>query len=230
MPTLESLKAQGQASFSRLRDTVQGQPNDVKAWGVTAGSALVGAVAVNATARGVVAILATLASTPVALTVGAVGGGYLGYTYLRNWQAAEEDEAGATPEPVATDIPVIVAESHTMPATTPEPAPAAAAMMDESIVFEAAAPLAPESPSETPTAAPPAEVAAPSASDNLEVINGIGPVYAGRLHSAGIQTFAQLAQLTPEQVRQFIGPVRSGNMIEPEHWIAEARQLAGKAS
>jgi predicted flap endonuclease-1-like 5' DNA nuclease len=72
----------------------------------------------------------------------------------------------------------------------------------------------------------PAADTAPAVPDDLEAITGIGPVYAGRLHGAGIQTFAQLAELSPDQIREIIGPIRSGHMIEPEKWIAEARRLA----
>ena len=64
------------------------------------------------------------------------------------------------------------------------------------------------------------------APDDLEAINGIGPVYAGRLQTAGIETFAQLAELTPDRIQEIIGSIRSGHMIEAEKWIAEARQFA----
>ena len=66
----------------------------------------------------------------------------------------------------------------------------------------------------------------PDAADNLEAITGIGPVYADRLRKAGIQTYAQLAELTPEHVQQIIGPIRSGSMIDAQSWIAEAQQLS----
>lgn len=201
MQALESLKSQGQASLSKLMDTVKEQPDDVKRWGVTAGSAVVGAVAVNAAARGVVAILATLSSTPLALTVGAVGGGYCGWTYLRNRQS----RAGSIPIPVTEEVMVASAESSTKVATEPL--------------------IAPPQQKETHTV-PADTLVKPSTQDDLKAINGIGPVYAGRLHSAGIQTFAQLAELSPDQIRQIIGTERSSHMIEPELWIAEARGLS----
>ena len=90
MQTLETLKTKGKARFASVMDVAKDQPSDLKHWGVAAGSAVVGAVAVNAAARGMVAILAVMASPPIALTLGAVGGGYLGWSYLQKRQAAAQ--------------------------------------------------------------------------------------------------------------------------------------------
>lgn len=64
--------------------------------------------------------------------------------------------------------------------------------------------------------------------DDLEVIDGIGPVFAKRLHAAGIETFAQLAELSPERIHKIIGSVRTSHMIDAEGWIAEARTRAAR--
>ncbi|HMN31312.1 MAG TPA: helix-hairpin-helix domain-containing protein, partial [Caldilineaceae bacterium] len=45
--------------------------------------------------------------------------------------------------------------------------------------------------------------------DPLEQIRGIGPVFAQRLHEAGIFTFAQLAAAEPERVRAAVDPEAS---------------------
>lgn len=58
--------------------------------------------------------------------------------------------------------------------------------------------------------------------DPLIDINGIGPVYEKRLNAAGVQTFAELAALTPERIRSIIKP-ESWQLFEPEKWIEEAR-------
>lgn len=189
MQTLESLKAKGQASFASLREMVNERPADVKIWGVTAGSAVVGAVAVNTAARGVVAILAALAAPPLALTIGAVGGGYLGWNYIHSRQAGEQDVLETSPEPVVEAIEVIAVETPVV----------------VEVVEVAEVPTVEE--------------------DDLQKINGIGPVYAGLLQAAGIHTFAQLAELSAEQIRAIIEAERSGHMIEPEVWLAEARQF-----
>jgi predicted flap endonuclease-1-like 5' DNA nuclease len=65
--------------------------------------------------------------------------------------------------------------------------------------------------------------------DPLIDINGIGPVYEKRLNEAGIQTFAELAALTPERIRAIIKP-ETWQLIEPEKWIKEARLRLSKAN
>lgn len=61
----------------------------------------------------------------------------------------------------------------------------------------------------------------------LEQIQGIGPVFAQRLHEAGIVTVADLAAQTPEQVRAVAATVRGGKMVNVQSWIDQARQLLG---
>ena len=61
--------------------------------------------------------------------------------------------------------------------------------------------------------------------DPLIDINGIGPVYQRRLFDAGVYTFADLAALTPERVREIVRP-QSWQDVDPAAWIAEAQTLA----
>jgi predicted flap endonuclease-1-like 5' DNA nuclease len=61
--------------------------------------------------------------------------------------------------------------------------------------------------------------------DDLEVIDGIGPVFEKRFYEAGIYTFKQLAELSPERIREIV-KVKGWQKIEPEKWIAEAREYA----
>lgn len=61
--------------------------------------------------------------------------------------------------------------------------------------------------------------------EQLTKIKGIGAVFAYRLNQADIHTFADLAQLTPERVIEIIS-VGSLPYINPENWLAQARQLA----
>jgi predicted flap endonuclease-1-like 5' DNA nuclease len=70
---------------------------------------------------------------------------------------------------------------------------------------------------------------APVREERESVLNvkGIGPAYERRLSKVGIFTCAQLAELTPERVREIIAP-KQWQKIEPEAWIAQARQLAKK--
>ncbi|MCB0120969.1 MAG: hypothetical protein KDE58_01935 [Caldilineaceae bacterium] len=104
MQTLETIKSRGQETLNNLMEKGKKQPDEVKALGVTAGGAVVGAVTVAAVAKGVVAILATLASPPVALTVGAVGGGFLGWNWVKEQsQNAADEEATAPTEPAVAE-------------------------------------------------------------------------------------------------------------------------------
>ncbi|MCI0393627.1 MAG: helix-hairpin-helix domain-containing protein [Chloroflexi bacterium] len=62
--------------------------------------------------------------------------------------------------------------------------------------------------------------------NRLEIIRGIGPAYARRLNEAGVDTLADLAQMTPDQVAKIIKP-KNWQAVEPAAWIAEAKILAG---
>lgn len=83
MQNLESLKNKTQESISSLIERGKAQPEEVKTWGVTAAAGLGGAMAVVAVAKGVAAVVATLANPPVAFTVGALGGGALGWSWMQ---------------------------------------------------------------------------------------------------------------------------------------------------
>lgn len=64
--------------------------------------------------------------------------------------------------------------------------------------------------------------------DRLQKIHGIGDVFTRRFNEAGIYTFAQLAAISPDRAREIISP-EEWQAIEPEQWIAEARQFAEQA-
>ena len=61
--------------------------------------------------------------------------------------------------------------------------------------------------------------------DDLQHITGIGPTYAGRLNDAGIYTYAQLAQLTPDQLQAIVKPEEWQN-FDAERWIVQANEFA----
>jgi len=63
--------------------------------------------------------------------------------------------------------------------------------------------------------------------DQLEIINGVGPAFAQRLQTAGVRTFAQLSELSPERLLEIIHP-EPWQAVDPGSWIAQARQLAQK--
>lgn len=74
---------------------------------------------------------------------------------------------------------------------------------------------------------PEAKTTAPTAQESLEVIKGIGPVYARKLNAAGVVTFADLATTSVEQLRAIVAP--EGQVVPHiETWIAQAAQLAAQ--
>lgn len=68
----------------------------------------------------------------------------------------------------------------------------------------------------------------PAAADvdlaNLEMVTGIGPQTARRLHDSGIHTLEDLAQESPERVARFAG-LHSWQQEESAAWIAEAKRV-----
>ena len=66
--------------------------------------------------------------------------------------------------------------------------------------------------------------------DNLQAIKGIGPVIAKRLNDAGVYTFEELAQLTPDAIH--ITRTHSGHnvhLIQPQ-LVTDAIRLAADLS
>jgi hypothetical protein len=68
-------------------------------------------------------------------------------------------------------------------------------------------------------------VAPETDSDNLQLINGIGPAYERRLKQAGIKTYADLASCAPEDLREIAG-IKSRPLSAPEEWITQAQTLS----
>jgi len=61
--------------------------------------------------------------------------------------------------------------------------------------------------------------------DELADIKGIGRIYQWKLRDGGINSYAQLAQTTPERIREILD-VPAWRKIEPESWIEQAKVLA----
>ena len=59
----------------------------------------------------------------------------------------------------------------------------------------------------------------------LQLIKGVGPATERKLKAAGIVTVADLAEETPERLREILG-LKPSSRVNPEAWIAEAQQLA----
>lgn len=69
---------------------------------------------------------------------------------------------------------------------------------------------------------PPATVQ--PADDDLTTIWGVGPAVQQRLNDAGIHSYAQLVDSSPEQLRRALGEV--ARLANVEQWIEQARDLA----
>jgi predicted flap endonuclease-1-like 5' DNA nuclease len=61
-------------------------------------------------------------------------------------------------------------------------------------------------------------------SDDLTAIQGIGSRLQEHLNEVGIYAFAQLAESTPEDLRNALG--RAARLGKVEEWIEQARELA----
>jgi len=68
--------------------------------------------------------------------------------------------------------------------------------------------------------------AASAARDDLTLINGIGPAFEKALNGAGIHTFAQLADQTPEGLASRMTTRITADRIRRDRWIEQARELA----
>ena len=62
--------------------------------------------------------------------------------------------------------------------------------------------------------------------DDLTRIKGIGPVIARKLHAMGIDSYAQIAAFSAEDVARVDAVLDFKGRIEREEWIRQARRLA----
>jgi predicted flap endonuclease-1-like 5' DNA nuclease len=63
-----------------------------------------------------------------------------------------------------------------------------------------------------------------AAADRLQLVNGIGNVFAQRFNDAGVYTFEQLAALGSERIVEIV-QAKSWQKIDAASWIAQAREL-----
>ncbi|MEZ4636561.1 MAG: hypothetical protein R2873_11970 [Caldilineaceae bacterium] len=122
-------------------------------------------------------------------------------------------------EPVVAEPPVVAAPHAAVPVATTLPAPAAPAAAPEPVVEEQ--PIVEEVYVPEEPAAEPIE---PGEPDDLKRIEGIGPKISSVLAEDGIITFAQLAAMTPDQIREVLtGRVR---LFNPDTWPEQAALAA----
>ncbi len=112
------------------------------------------------------------------------------------------------------------------PAAAPEPAPKAEEKPATKVEVKPA-PKKVEKPAATPAAKE--EAPAPKAADDISLIDGVGPAYQKKLESAGITTFAQIAELNGKAAEELNEKLDLKGKIESGEWVEQAKELmAGK--
>jgi len=66
---------------------------------------------------------------------------------------------------------------------------------------------------------------APEEVDDLKEISGVGEVLEGKLHDAGVYTYRQIADWTPEQVEAFDEVLSFKDRITRDEWLKQASTL-----
>lgn len=62
--------------------------------------------------------------------------------------------------------------------------------------------------------------------DNLQAINGIGPVFSKRLNEAGVHTFERLSKLSSQEMERILGKLYKRFFSEDNTIIAQAKEYA----
>ena len=62
--------------------------------------------------------------------------------------------------------------------------------------------------------------------DNLQAIRGVGPVIAKRLNEAGVYTFEELSQLSPDELQEIMGPLSKRFFPKQESILTQAKEFA----
>ncbi|MCB0081868.1 MAG: hypothetical protein KDE47_13095 [Caldilineaceae bacterium] len=85
-----------------------------------------------------------------------------------------------------------------------------------------------QTPSATAQVSPAANPSTPHLQDSLQDIDGIGQVYAKKLHDAGIHTFGDLSETSIERLTEIINP-QEWQTVDFDAWIRQARVFAQNA-
>ena len=74
-------------------------------------------------------------------------------------------------------------------------------------------------------AKPAKKTTAPTGSDDLKKLSGVGPALEKKLHAAGVTSFAQIAAWTDADVAEIDETLSFKGRIEREGWIDQAKEL-----
>jgi hypothetical protein len=113
MKNLEALKSRSQENLAHLVDVGKQQSQQAKQWGVTAAATVAGALVMPAVAKGMLGVVALLTYPPVALTAGALGGGFFGWSFMQRRAQAQTkgNQEAVAPEAAGLDVPFSSAAS-----------------------------------------------------------------------------------------------------------------------
>jgi predicted flap endonuclease-1-like 5' DNA nuclease len=67
----------------------------------------------------------------------------------------------------------------------------------------------------------------PSRADDFRAIRGIGPILSSRIHKSGIQTYNELASMSPVNLAARVTGLSTSQIIRQD-WIGQARKLSSK--
>ena len=128
---------------------------------------------------------------PPTLLAGVIGGGVLGALHHKGLglKGADREKIAAHLAGGRAAVGILVKEDQ---------APAVSARLTELGGTTESHPVDEDVEAEAAAAAPAVEAAEAEAGDDLTIVDGVGPSYAKALQGAGIKTFAQLSEQTPE--------------------------------
>ncbi len=133
--------------------------------------------------------------------------------------------AAAAAVEAAADAPDQPAEPAEVESAVPEVAPGAYAAVEQPAYAQV-----PEArlPDQAPEPAQPAPEAAESAAtpDDLTLIEGIGPKISAALIAAGVDTFAKLAAMQPDEIEKVVRSAGVRMVGKPETWPTQAALAA----
>ena len=168
---------------------------------------------------GIGLVLAIIA--PPTLLAGVIGGGVLGALHHKGLgiKAADRERIAAHLAGGRAAVGILVKEDQ---------APAVSTRLTELGATTESHPVDEEAEAEAAEAAPAVEAAEAEAGDDLSIVDGIGPSYAAALKGAGVKTFAQLSEQTPEGIADTLAkgnaPLIAGHNADT--WPRQAKLAA----
>jgi predicted flap endonuclease-1-like 5' DNA nuclease len=170
---------------------------------------------------GIGLVLAVIA--PPTLLAGVIGGGLLGAFHHKGLGVKAEDRDRIAAELAGGKAAVgVLADYAQSRAIRDKLAELGGTAEVHQVTEEAVA--------EVEAAVPAVEAAEVAAGDDLTIIDGIGPEFAGALRAAGVTTFTKLSEMTPEAIEDLLAkanvPLVAGH--DADTWPRQAKLAAAQ--